>query len=185
MNYQPRFSRATGAAALDVTLDDCGRFDLERSGVVPHRKGMSEGRPRERSRIGAPVGEQPVNSADQLIAQFRATSDSVPTVEAAPKPQPPRRRVPDCDIVYVGPGLARMAADDPIEVRDLAFAPQQGTQGATKPDTIVGGWNLRRSLIALLAIEILVTGGMYLRQRYAESHVIVVPAATDERSVIT
>jgi hypothetical protein len=99
--------------------------------------------------------------------------------------QPPRRRVPDCDIIYVGPA-SRGTIDDPIDVRELAFKLPARPAGSAATQAPPAG---RRSwapwLAALLALELAAWGGVYLGKRYADSQVIVVPTTASERSVIT
>jgi hypothetical protein len=94
--------------------------------------------------------------------------------------EPPRRRVPDRDIVYVG-AAAPHPADDIIDVRELAPAPPP----AQKSKNAKRRGNLTRPLLVLLLLEVAVFGAIHLRKRLAEAHVIVVPATADERSVIT
>ena len=96
---------------------------------------------------------------------------------------PPRRRVPDCDIVDVGPLPPAPRPDDPVDVADLAFEPARGVAGVP-----AGPTNRRpytKALLTLLILEIAVAGGLHLRKRLVEAQVIVVPATIDERAVIT
>ncbi len=95
----------------------------------------------------------------------------------------PRRRVPARDIVYVGPRVALRSPSEPVDVRDLAFTPRAASL-AVAPGASPRR-NLTRPLLALLVLEIAVASGLYFGKRYAEAHVIVVPAATSEHSVIT
>jgi hypothetical protein len=89
-------------------------------------------------------------------------------------PERPRRRVPERDIVYVGPSRPEAGADEPVDVRNLAVAAASRSRH-----------NYTRPLLALLAIEIAALGALYFSKRYAESQVIVVPVPTNERAVIT
>ena len=70
-----------------------------------------------------------------------------------------------------------------MDVADLAFEPARGAAGVP-----AGRTNRRpytKALLTLLILEIAVAGGMHLRKRLVEAQVIVVPATTDERAVIT
>ena len=95
----------------------------------------------------------------------------------------PRRRVPECDIIYVGPRSSLHPASEPVDVRDLVFA-ARAAPPAGAPRTSPAR-NLTRPLVALLVLEIALASGIYFGKRYAPSHVIVVPPATSEHSVIT
>jgi hypothetical protein len=96
---------------------------------------------------------------------------------------PPRRRVPDCDIVDVGPSPPAARPDDPVDVADLAFEPTSGAAGV--PAGPPNRRSYMKALLTLLILQIAVAGGLHLRKRLAEAQVIVVPATTDERVVIT
>jgi hypothetical protein len=101
--------------------------------------------------------------------------------EAEPKREPPRRRVPDCDIIDVG---ARPAArpGDPAGPRDLACEPLAARSAApASPERR----SYAKPLLALLILQIAVVGGLHLRKRLAEAQVIVVPTTANERTVIT
>jgi hypothetical protein len=80
------------------------------------------------------------------------------------KMQASARRVPEGDIVYVG--------------RD------QGPFAATGGDGAPGGENLRQ-LLLLLALGAVMAGSFYLGQTWTKESVIVVPAPSSFRSVIT
>ena len=107
----------------------------------------------------------------------------VPIKRAEVRSGQPRRRVPERDIIYVGPRSGIRPASKPVDVRDFALtaraAPLAGAPG-TSPAR-----NLTRPLVALLVLEIVVATGIYFGKRYAQSHVIVAPPATNEHSVIT
>jgi hypothetical protein len=102
-----------------------------------------------------------------------------------PKPEPPRRRVPDSDIIDVGPRPTRTAASEPVDVRDLLAIPAKGPlPPAAVPDAFARH-KFMKPLLAFLVLEIFVSAGIYFGKRYAESQVIVVPATPSARSVIT
>jgi hypothetical protein len=95
----------------------------------------------------------------------------------------PRRRVPDRDIIDVGVSRPAARTDDPVDVADLAIAPARGATGLpVDPPT---RRSYTKALLTLLILQIAVAGGLHLRKRFAEAHVIVVPATTDEGTVIT
>ena len=96
---------------------------------------------------------------------------------------PPRRRVPDRDIIDVGPSPPAARPDDPVDVADLAFEPARGAAGV--PAGPPNRRSYTKALLTLLILQIAVAGGLHLRKRLAEAQVIVVPATTDERVVIT
>lgn len=99
---------------------------------------------------------------------------------AEPKREPPRRRVPDCDIIYVGPRPSEVVVCEPVDVRDLAFVAPASTQSV-----LAARHSLAPLLFTLLILEIVVSGGIYFSKRYAESQVIFIPVPISERSVIT
>jgi hypothetical protein len=107
-----------------------------------------------------------------------------PELEAvAPKTPGPQRRVPDCDIVEVGRGRTTASGGEPIDVRDLAFSDPAGSD--VRPGARFAGGKYVKPLLALLILQITVVGGFYLKKRYAEAQVIVIPATDNERAVIT
>jgi hypothetical protein len=92
--------------------------------------------------------------------------------------EPPHRRVPDCDIVYVG---SAPPPEDIVDVRDLAPIAAIEKKSTKKK----ARRNLSRPLVVILLLEVAVFGAMHFRKRLTETQVIVVPVSADERSVIT
>jgi hypothetical protein len=95
-----------------------------------------------------------------------------------PGREPPRKRVPDCDIVYVG-AAPPAPPEDIVDVRDLAPVEKKSRKKAK------GRRNLTRPLLVLLLLEVAAFGVMHFRKRLTDAQVIVVPASVNERSVIT
>jgi hypothetical protein len=100
-----------------------------------------------------------------------------------PNGEPPRRRVPDCDIIDIGARRTGVVVADSAGVRNVFSAPK-GSDLANSAGA-VRRRNLTGPLLALLILELAGYGGNYLRKRYVESQVIVVPATATDRSVIT
>jgi hypothetical protein len=105
---------------------------------------------------------------------------------SGPRRERPQRRVPDRDIIHVGRARLASRRDEPVDVRDLAYAdagsidPRPPAQAArTDPRRYT------KFLVALLILEITTVGGLYLKHRYAETQVILIPATVNERAVIT
>jgi hypothetical protein len=123
---------------------------------------------------------------NELGLPWPAAQDGIPDRHAGnaagPKRQRPHRRVPDCDIVDVGARARAIRDDEPVDVRDLAFI--DGKASAVRP-SVPGRRSYTKLLLALLILQVTVVGGLYLKKRYAESQVIVIPATVNERSVIT
>ena len=154
MNYRPSFSQGAGAEPLGLALAERGWLAPARSDPDLHAL---------RFRAEHPPG---------------ATSDPI-----TPRREGRRGRVPDRDIINVGPRPDRLSASAPADVRDLAVSPTPDAALVTK--TAVGRGRLTRLLLTLLAVEIVVCGGIYFGKRLAAPHVIFVPAASSDRSVIT
>lgn len=191
MNYQPGFSHGASAAPLAPPLDGLAWLMLEPRAILSdaHRdrreafspllalrslddartlpeEGAAEPRD-ENDRADAPSGNHDGNAMD-------------------PSPEQPRRRVPDGDIVDVGP------CGVPIwRGKAISMSPSLWAQAISRtPPTNAKGPMARRSfarpLLALLVLEFAVLGGIYVKKRYADSQVIVVPAPLHHgRSVIT
>ena len=129
-----------------------------------------------------PVIDPALDHFGWLAAESR---DGVPDGRVESGAEQPRRRVPDSDIIDVGPHPSRTAASEPVDVRDLALTAPKGSAPAAARNAGRARLNLTRPLLVLLILEVAVFGGNYLRKRYVESQVIVVPPAASERSVIT
>jgi hypothetical protein len=112
--------------------------------------------------------------------------DGLPDRRASATPaarrERPQRRVPDRDIVHVGPRARAPRLDEPVDVRDLAFVEAEAIPA---PAASIGRRRYAKPLLALAILQIAAVGGLYLNKRYAESQVIVIPATVNERSVIT
>ena len=104
--------------------------------------------------------------------------------EAGPGGQKPDRRVPDCDIVDIG---ARRATwrDEPVDVLDLAVAKADGAGVRLPTQRAKTTRTYTKALLAFLILQIAAAGGFYLKKRYVETQVIVIPATVNERAVIT
>lgn len=101
-------------------------------------------------------------------------------------PERSSRRVPDRDIVFVGSNPRGEGAGDPIDVRELISSPADGAvPGAPTRTVKPGRRDYTKPFVAFLVLELAVLGGFYLSKRVSEAQVIVVPATTDERVVIT
>lgn len=168
MNYQPSFARAT-RAAFHGPLEELDRIVQERQAGAAQNARESA----SRSLPSRQIPDKAQRSTGKRGHPFTAH-------DAEPQRERPRRRVPDHDIVYVGAHPVDTSSTEPVDVRDLAYLPSDNESDI--PD---GSPTLRRVLIALLAAAITTVGGIYFGQRYAESHVIVVPTTVDGNSVIT
>jgi hypothetical protein len=100
-------------------------------------------------------------------------------------PERSSRRVPDHDIVFVGSDPRGERASDPIDVRELILLPEGAAPGAPTRTVKPSRRDYTKPLVAFLVLELAVLGGFYLSKRLSEAQVIVVPATTDERVVIT
>ena len=191
MNYQPSFARGTSAVP-DLPLDQLRWVALPPLATGPDSQDHGEGAPVPLLWRGARTSELQRHGAPEPMRMGTVESrpptprpeerDSARDEQGEPKPDQPRRRVPDADIIYVGPRPGRIPAPEPVDVRDLAFTPDAlaGTQGPSN-----GRRSLVPVLLALLIFEIVLSGGIYVGKRYAEAQVIVVPATTSERTIIT
>ena len=103
------------------------------------------------------------------------TRDGAP---AATNAQEPHRRVPDCDIVDVGCRARATRRDEALDVLDLTVGKAEATASASSR-------KYTKALLAFLILQITAAGGLYLKKRYAETQVIVIPATINERAVIT
>ena len=182
MNYQASFSQGTSAAS-GITLDQLRWVALKPQANPPGSQADGEGPPMPLLWRGTRASDRQGQSARERIGMSDesrrpppspADRDGARREGAEPTPEQPRRRVPDSDIIYVGPRPARSAAPEPVD---------SGPPVSQEPPA--RRRNLVPPLLALLIFEIVVSGGIYARNRYAEAQVIVVPATTSERSVIT
>jgi hypothetical protein len=105
-------------------------------------------------------------------------------VEAGRDGQKPDRRVPDCDIVDIG---ARRATwrDEPVDVLDLAVAKADGAGVRLPTQRAKTTRSYTKALLVFLILQTAAAGGFYLKKRYVETQVIVIPATVNERAVIT
>lgn len=195
MNYQPSFSRGPTCAPVDPALADFDWLAFEQSpGAGPHRDAPAADSTRPHSWPRALAGDPARDGASEEGASRDEASTRAPRFrdgepakgnKGEPKPEPPRRRVPDSDIIDVGPRPTRTASSEPVDVRDLFPVQAKGPiPPAAMPDAF-GRHKFMKPLLAFLVLEIVVSAGIYFGKRYAESQVIVVPATSSGRSVIT
>jgi hypothetical protein len=158
MNCEPSFRRRDGGIAV---LD----ADSSRFGWVSGD--LSE-------LLGTP-------SLDEVPDARRGAAPAKPTPDLRPEPQ---RRVPDRDIIYVGPRLDR-PADEPLDLAEVAVRRLRSMPllGVTGRSPVRG--SLIRPLLALLVVELTVLGAIHVSRRYTSPQVIVAPAPSSDRSVIT
>jgi len=104
--------------------------------------------------------------------------------EAGRGGQKPDRRVPDCDIVDIGPRGATWR-DEPVDVLDLAVCKADGAAVRLPAPRASTRGTYTKALLAFLILQIAAAGGFYLKKRYVETQVIVIPATVNERAVIT
>ena len=141
--------------------------------------------PRFPQETSTPVTDPALDQFGWLAAESRdGVLDLAREQSIEPRAEQPRRRVPDCDIIDVGP-LSRTAPGERVDARDLALTAPKGSELAAARTAGSDLLNLARPLLALLILELAVFGGNYLSKRYAESQVIVVPPTATDRSVIT
>lgn len=193
MNYQPSFAQGGTKVASDPSLDQLRWVALKSRATVPDSQARREGALMPLLWRGAHTGDlqrhgisEPTRmNGDESRAPTPGPQDRdrAGDEQGEPKPDQPRRRVPDRDIIYVGPH--RNSASEPVDVRDLAFLPQRPVPQAALQNSPAGRRSLVPVLLALLVFEIVVSGGIYASKRYAEAQVIVVPATTSEDSLIT
>src|SRR5215213_9267289 len=130
-----------------------------------------------------PVAASDVTELGWLARESRARSREISDdATGPPNGEPPRRRVPDCDIINIGARRIGVVAADVAAVQNV-FSALEGSGPASAG--AVRRRNLTGPLLALLILELAGFGGNYLRKRYVESQVIIVPATGTDRSVIT
>jgi hypothetical protein len=105
--------------------------------------------------------------------------------EAGPGGQKPDRRVPDCDIVDIGARPRAAWRDEPVDVLDLAVGKAQAAAVRLPEQRAKTTRTYTKALLAFLIFQITAAGGFYLKKRYVETQVIVIPATVNERAVIT
>jgi hypothetical protein len=189
MNCEPRFWRDDARVTpLDAGRSEFDWMKLALNDAAP--LGLDHDDPGGASptgQVGAPGPEEGGSGND--VGRASDTSWRWPTgprirhplrpARGGSRREPPRRRVPDCDIVYVG---AAPPPADIVDVLDLAPAPASEKKSGRKAKA---RRNLTRPLLVLLLLEVAIVGVMHVRKRMADAHVIVVPVSLDKRSVIT
>jgi hypothetical protein len=188
MNYQPSFSMGPTGAPVDPESAD---FDWL---AVPHGDAPREDSARPHSWPRALAGNPARDgTSEEGAARRDEASTRAPRSEdgeaakgnkGEPKPEPPRRRVPDSDIIDVGPRPTRTASEA-LDVRDLFPVPAKAPLLPSAVPDAFGRHRFMKPLLAFLVLEIVVSAGIYFGKRYAEAQVIVVPATPSGRSVIT
>ncbi len=121
----------------------------------------------------------------RLAAQDGILDEAADRALAGPEGRKSDRRVPDCDIIDVGRRPRAPWRDEPVDVLDLAVSQIQGAVRLPEPGASVARRNYTKALVALLILQITTLSGFYLKKRYAETQVIVIPATVNERAVIT
>jgi hypothetical protein len=124
-------------------------------------------------------GLLPPAAQDGILAK---ATDRVP---AGPEGRKPHRRVPDCDIIDVGRRPRPPWRDEPVDVLDLVVSQGEGAVRLPGPGASVARRHYTKALVALLILQVTALSGFYLKKRYAETQVIVIPATVNERAVIT
>lgn len=103
----------------------------------------------------------------------------------AAQPKEPIRRVPDRDILEPSRGQPDCQAE-PLDLGEISLpGPFHGEPLARADKSPERRRDLTGPLTALLAVGLGLLGALYVGKRYTDSHVIVVPATTNEHSVIT
>jgi hypothetical protein len=101
------------------------------------------------------------------------------------QPEQPQRRVWDCDTVEAG-RLGPSLQAEPLDLREIALAGPFRREALVRTNKrSADRRSLVRPLSALLILELGLLGVLYVSKRYTDPPVIVVPATTNERSVIT
>ena len=101
------------------------------------------------------------------------------------QPKQPQGQIPDCHILELGPRETRSQAR-PLQLREIALRdPFRRDRLARADQGPADRRDLTRPLTALLALGLGLLGALYVGKRISDSHVIVVPATVNERSVIT
>jgi hypothetical protein len=131
-----------------------------------------------------PVAASDATELGWLASDSAGSSREISNDGAGPPDgEPPRRRVPDCDIINIGARRSGVVAAEAATARNV-FSALKGSDPANSTGA-VQRCNLTGVLVALLILELAGFGGNYLRKRYVESQVIVVPPTATDRSVIT
>jgi hypothetical protein len=105
-------------------------------------------------------------------------------LDQAAQPNEPQRRIPDHHIFKTGrPGTSFEA--EPLDLGEIALSGVQREPLAATNRIPGDRRDLTGPLTALLALGLGLLGALYVGKRYTDSHVIVVPATTNEHSVIT
>jgi hypothetical protein len=172
-----RTDDAPGAAVASEVDEPAPRVGDDGAASLPAVSALDGGAPSP--------GTQPMESAVPAN-QSPGPATSLPIgdqtdPEPASRPEPPRRRIPDCDIIDVG---RRAAAAEVVDVLDLV-PPGLAAAFLAKRDDVSGPGDMTRPLLALLALAIAVVGGIHLSKRLTASQVIVVPTTLNENTVIT
>ena len=131
-----------------------------------------------------PVAASDVTELGWLTSESTARSrESSQGRTGAPNGEPPRRRVPDSDIINIGARRTGAVAANVAAVQKV-FSALEGPDPAAARRTAPPR-NMTGPLLALLILELAAFGGNYLRKVYVESQVIIVPPTATDRSVIT
>jgi hypothetical protein len=102
----------------------------------------------------------------------------------AAQPKDLQSRVPDRDILEAR--CAGGSQADPLDLGEIALPGSFGREPRAPANKAPEDRrDLTRPLTALLALGLGLLGVLYVGKRYTDSHVIVVPATTNEHSVIT
>jgi hypothetical protein len=191
MNFQRGLDKkATDVAVVDARINERGWVTLDLPQAAgpaigaAHPKGwraaisLSFPWVTARARSHPEDGKSPISA--QAIPGETAALDRAGSLGSGK--QPPQRRIPAEDIVFIG---GPREADAPLDLAELASAPENAP--ASHNDAVPRNSSLppRHRAFLALALGFAILGAVHVVKRQAKAQVIVVPAAADERSVIT
>ena len=149
---------APGVVVDDKELDDRGWQTVDLSTPLSVSSVLADARALRRGKW---------TSSTSLSLRWRGMVErGASACRSARKTQALARRVPERDIVYVGRGPAPLDAST------------AGSEGAPEGDVL-------RQFLLLLALGAVMAGSFYVGQTWTRENVIVVPAPSTFRSVVT
>jgi hypothetical protein len=191
MNFQRGLDKkGTDVAVVDARNNERGwvTLDLPQAAApaigVPHPKGWRAAISLSFPWVTARARPQPEDGTSPIAVQAipgeAAALDRAGSLGSGR--QPPQRRIPAEDIVFIG---EPREADAPLDLAELVSAPENAP--ASHDGAVPRNSSLppRHRAFLVLALGFAILGAVHVVKRQTKSQVIVVPATADERSVIT